>query len=129
MPPRSRTTSNRRSSSPRRAETPAEAGTPAPNRAPTAMIDLPYLHAELAVPGAGVNVKAGPINIAIPSRYLYYGGVGALAVAGAVEWPIAGALAATGVLVDRLRKPRADASDASAADKDSAPAGAAGSAG
>jgi hypothetical protein len=50
-------------------------------------------------------MKAGPVELSLPTRYLYYGGLGALTVAGAVEWPIAGALAATGLIVGRFRKP------------------------
>ena len=105
MPPHSRNTRSENSAPARHAETPPEPTEPAARSAPTATIDLPYLHAEIAVPGRGINVKAGPISVAVPTRYLYYGGVGALAVAGAVEWPIAGALAATGLLVNHLRKP------------------------
>lgn len=81
------------------------AGPPAIEPAPAATLALPFLTAEVAIPGQGIKMKAGPVELSLPTRYLYYGGLGALAVAGAVEWPIAGALAATGLIVGRLRKP------------------------
>lgn len=73
--------------------------------APAATLALPFLDAKIAIPGQGIKMKAGPVELSLPTRYLYYGGLGALTVAGAVEWPIAGALAATGLIVGRLRKP------------------------
>ncbi|MET8796911.1 hypothetical protein ABZV91_10740 [Nocardia sp. NPDC004568] len=76
-----------------------------PATAPAATLTLPFLDAEIAIPGQGIKMKAGPVELSLPTRYLYYGGLGALTVAGAVEWPIAGALAATGLIVGRLRKP------------------------
>ncbi|MBU3062329.1 hypothetical protein KO481_12430 [Nocardia sp. NEAU-G5] len=105
MPSRSRTTSNDRpASAPEPESVPASADRPA---APAATINLPYLSAEVAIPGPGIRVKAGPVNLAIPTRYLYYGGLGALTIAGAVDWPITGALAATGLIISRIRKPAA----------------------
>lgn len=85
--------------------------------APAATLALPFLDAKIAIPGQGIKVKAGPVELSLPTRYLYYGGLGALTVAGAVEWPIAGALAATGLIVGRLRKPasRPETVDADAA--------------
>ncbi|MGW1738785.1 hypothetical protein ACWCPQ_08230 [Nocardia sp. NPDC001965] len=72
--------------------------------APAATLALPFLDAEVAIPGQGIKMKAGPVELSVPTSYLYYGGLGALAVVGAVEWPIAGALAATGLIVGRLRR-------------------------
>lgn len=87
---------------------PAKAGNrPSARAAPAAGISLPHLSAELAIPGRGLEVKAGPVELSLPTRYLYYGGLGALAVAGAVELPLAGALAAAGLIVDRMRRPHA----------------------
>ncbi|WP_067679526.1 hypothetical protein [Nocardia miyunensis] len=103
MPSRSRTTSNDRPASAPRAESRPAPAEPPP--APAATLNLPYLSAEVAIPGPGIKVKAGPVNLAIPTRYLYYGGLGALTVAGAVDWPITGALAATGLIINRMRKP------------------------
>ncbi|MEV3965085.1 hypothetical protein AB0M34_30070 [Nocardia sp. NPDC050193] len=75
------------------------------DNAPAATLALPFFDARVAIPGQGIKMKAGPVELSLPTRYLYYGGLGALTVAGAVEWPIAGALAATGLIVGRLRKP------------------------
>ncbi|NKY33065.1 hypothetical protein HGA13_08275 [Nocardia speluncae] len=72
--------------------------------APAATLTLPFLDARVAIPEKGIMMKAGPVELSLPTRYLYYGGIGALAVVGAVEWPIAGALAATGLIIGRLRK-------------------------
>lgn len=77
---------------------------PATETAPAATLALPFLDARVAIPGEGIMMKAGPVELSLPTRYLYYGGIGALAVVGAVEWPIAGALAATGLIIGRLRK-------------------------
>ncbi|WP_063034883.1 hypothetical protein [Nocardia grenadensis] len=79
-------------------------GQPGADTAPAATLALPFLDAKIAIPGQGIKMKAGPVELSLPTRYLYYGGLGALTVAGAVEWPIAGALAATGLIVGRLRK-------------------------
>ncbi|MBY8862266.1 hypothetical protein K7711_37745 [Nocardia sp. CA2R105] len=105
MPSRSRTTSNDRPASAPRAES-----HPAP-AAPAATLNLPYLSAEVAIPGPGIKITAGPVNLAIPTRYLYYGGLGALTIAGTVEWPITGALAATGLIINRIRKPAPEQPD------------------
>lgn len=103
MPSRSRTTSSDRPASAPGTETRPESAEPPATS--TATINLPYLSAEIAIPGPGIRVKAGPVNVAIPTRYLYYGGLGALTIAGTVDWPIAGALAATGLIISRIRKP------------------------
>ncbi|WP_157172082.1 hypothetical protein [Nocardia higoensis] len=106
MPTQTRATSDDKPVPAPRAKTPDQsADAPAAGHTPAAMLNLPFFRAEVAIPGPGVKVKAGPINLSLPTRYLYYGGLGALTVAGAVEWPIAGALAATGLVVDRIRKP------------------------
>ncbi|GGL31664.1 hypothetical protein [Nocardia jinanensis] len=107
MPSRSKAASAGRVAPP--IATPAEpADRPAARAAPAATLNLPYLSAEVAIPGPGINVKAGPVEFALPTRYLYYGGLGVLTVAGAVELPVAGALAAAGLIVDRLRRPSGD---------------------
>lgn len=80
---------------------------PSARAAPAASLTLPHLSAEVAIPGRGIDVKAGPVELSLPTRYIYYGGLGALAVAGAVELPLAGALAAAGLIVDRMRRPHA----------------------
>ncbi|WP_063058534.1 hypothetical protein [Nocardia sienata] len=80
-------------------------GQPTTEAAPAATLALPFFDAKVAIPGQGIKMKAGPVELSLPTRYLYYGGLGALTIAGAVEWPIAGALAATGFIVGRLRKP------------------------
>ncbi|WP_327150279.1 hypothetical protein [Nocardia sp. NBC_01329] len=79
-------------------------GQPTTETVPAATLALPFLDARVAIPGQGITMKAGPVELSLPTRYLYYGGLGALAVVGAVEWPIAGALAATGLIVGRLRR-------------------------
>ncbi|MFI2230097.1 hypothetical protein [Nocardia testacea] len=90
-------------------------GQPGTAAAPAARLALPFFDAEVAIPGQGITMKAGPLELSLPTRYLYYGGLGALTVAGAVEWPIAGALAATGWIVGRRRKPAARPETADAA--------------
>ncbi len=100
MPSRSRTTSNDQPDAAPHTESRPESA-----ESPAASIKMPYLSAEMAIPSPGLRLKAGPVNLAIPTRYLYYGGLGALTVAGAVEWPITGALAATGLIINRIRKP------------------------
>ncbi|MGW6331738.1 hypothetical protein [Nocardia rhamnosiphila] len=75
--------------------------------APAAGLTLPHLSAEVAIPGRGIDVKAGPVELSLPTRYIYYGGLGALALAGALELPLAAALAAAGLIVDRMRRPHA----------------------
>ncbi|MFQ6226783.1 hypothetical protein [Nocardia sp. NPDC002869] len=90
------------------AAAPARTSDRSPARAaPAASLTLPHLSAEVAIPGRGIDVKAGPVELSLPTRYIYYGGRGALAVAGAVELPLAGALAAAGLIVDRMRRPHA----------------------
>jgi hypothetical protein len=117
MPSRSRTTNTGRATAAPTGKAPEKstgsreetAEQLATQNAPVATLELPYLSARVAIPGQGIRMKAGPVELSVPTRYLYYGGLGALTVAGAVEWPIAGALAATGLIVGRLRKPAASA--------------------
>ncbi|PXX54861.1 hypothetical protein DFR70_1222 [Nocardia tenerifensis] len=73
---------------------------------PAAADKNPFLSASLGLPGPGADVHVGPVNLTLPTGYLYYGGLGALAVAGTLEWPVAVALGAGGLLVDRFRKTR-----------------------
>ncbi|MGW5385386.1 hypothetical protein [Nocardia sp. NPDC003963] len=90
-------------------------GQPTTGTAPAATLALPFLDARIAVPGEGIMMKAGPVELSLPARYLYYGGIGALAVVGAVEWPVAGALAATGLIIGRLRRSAPETVGATAA--------------
>ncbi|MGA6207508.1 hypothetical protein ACPESR_22440 [Nocardia testacea] len=106
MPSRNNTNSPGQSSP---ATTAPPADRPRTGGAPAARIALPHLSAQVAIPGPGIDVKAGPVELSLPTRYLYYGGLGALTVAGAVELPLAGALAAAGLIVDRMRRPHATA--------------------
>ncbi|WP_157126336.1 hypothetical protein [Nocardia mikamii] len=69
----------------------------------TATINLPHLHAELAVTGPGIHVKASGVGIVVPTRYLYHVDVGVGALAGARL--IASALDATGLVVNTCANP------------------------
>ncbi|MEU7764778.1 hypothetical protein AB0B25_06610 [Nocardia sp. NPDC049190] len=70
---------------------------------PTSSIKLPFASASLTVPGPGAVVEVGPVSVTLPTNYLYYTGLGALAIAGTIEWPVAAALGAGGFLVSRVR--------------------------
>jgi hypothetical protein len=104
MPPRARTSTT--TTPPRRAEARpparAEREQPAPGAAPegrptrTATIRLPFFTArfEVAAPPSGEGWRLGPVSLPSPAKTAYYLGLGALAVAEVVEWPVAAALAA-----------------------------------
>ncbi|MUL48696.1 hypothetical protein FZI85_19175 [Mycobacterium sp. CBMA293] len=74
----------------------------------------PLLSASLGLPGPGAAIKVGPVGITLPSGYLYYGGLGVLAIAGAIEWPVAAAVGAGTFVAARVFK-RAPAADKGAA--------------
>jgi hypothetical protein len=88
---------------------------PAEPSTSTASIKAPFVSASLTVPGPGAAVKVGPVSMTLPTGYLYYTGLGALAVAGTIEWPVAAALGAGGFLVGQLRArtPRSTTADKS----------------
>jgi hypothetical protein len=65
---------------------------------------MPFISASLTLPHPGANIRVGPVNMTLPTGYLYYGGLGALAIAGTLEWPLALTLGAGGLLIERLRK-------------------------
>ncbi|TSE01497.1 hypothetical protein FOS14_02825 [Skermania sp. ID1734] len=81
----------------------------------SATIQVPFVSASITVPGPGAAVKVGPVAMTLPTGYLYYGGLGALALAGTIEWPVAATLAAGGFVVDRFRH-RGDRHDGKHAD-------------
>jgi hypothetical protein len=68
----------------------------------------PVISAMIRLPGPGATVKLDPLRASLPTGTLYYGGLTLLAVAGAVELPLAVAAALAGALLGRrrLRGPR-----------------------
>jgi hypothetical protein len=103
MPPRARTSTT--ATPPGRAEprqpARAEREQPAPAAAEgrptrTATIRLPFLTARFEVPAppSGVGWRVGPVTLPSPAKTAYYLGLGALAAAEVVDWPVAVALAA-----------------------------------
>lgn len=61
-----------------------------------ATIRLPFFTARFEVPGrlAGDGWRLGPVSVPSPGKSVYYVGLGVLAVAELVEWPVAVAIAA-----------------------------------
>ncbi|MEV8511775.1 hypothetical protein [Dactylosporangium sp. NPDC051484] len=57
------------------------------------VVHLPMPSARPLIAEARWVLKAVASTLPPPSRMLYYGGVGALAALGVIEWPVAGALA------------------------------------
>ncbi|WP_322779649.1 hypothetical protein [Frankia sp. Cas4] len=59
----------------------------------TATLRTPFATARLEVPRApGTSMKVGPVRLPSPAQTAFYLGLGALAVAEVVEWPIAAAI-------------------------------------
>jgi hypothetical protein len=69
----------------------------------------------LGLPGPGTQIKVGSTGFTVPTGYLYYGGLGVLAVVGAIEWPIALAVGAGTYVVTRIVK-RSPSKDRASAD-------------
>jgi hypothetical protein len=68
---------------------------------------LPFASASLRLPGPGAVGTVGPVRVTLPTGALYYGGLGALVIAGALD-PVVGVGAAlAGVAFGRrlLRDP------------------------
>jgi hypothetical protein len=78
-------------------------------------VHRPHLH----LPGvttkpAGRAVRAARNVLPTPTRLVYYGGLGAMAVAGVIEWPVAVAIGLGTAIGQRIRRngrPAADAGD------------------
>lgn len=83
-------------------DAPSPAQSAADETKPLVAINLPFVSASLTIPGPGAKASVGPVSVTLPTGVLYYGGVGALAVAGAIEWPIALGLGASGYLYRRF---------------------------
>lgn len=98
------TATARRTATKERSSALSKTRTEQPQRPATAAIELPFFSASLTLPHPGANIRVGPVNMTLPTGYLYYGGLGALAIAGTLEWPLAFTLGAGGLLIDRLRK-------------------------
>lgn len=62
----------------------------------TTTIRLPFITAQFETAGrpAGDGWRLGPLSMPSPGKTAYYLGLGALAVAQVVEWPVAAAIAA-----------------------------------
>jgi hypothetical protein len=90
----------------------AEATRTAETEPDTVVVRLPFLTVSLSRPAArpaepsGGAAPAEPVSAAGSSgvqRLLFYGGVAALSVVGAVEWPVAAAIAAGTYVATRTR--------------------------
>lgn len=67
---------------------------------PERVVTLPLIHAKLRAPGLGL-----PNMNSVPGRVLWLGGLGTLAALGALDWPVAVAIAAgTWVAEQRARE-------------------------
>ncbi len=68
---------------------------------------IPFASASLRLPGPGAVGSLGPVRLTLPTGPLYYGGLGALAIAGALDPAIAAGAALAGVTFGRrlLRGP------------------------
>lgn len=70
-------------------------------------IRLPFASAELRLPGPGAVASIGPVKVTLPTGALYYGGLAALVLGGALELPVAAGAAIAGAVIGRrwLRRP------------------------
>ncbi|MER7206892.1 MULTISPECIES: hypothetical protein [Streptosporangium] len=62
-------------------------------------VGLPHVNRQ----EAGQAVDAAKSFLPPPERMVYYGGLGALAVAGLIEWPVAAAIGVGTVIAQRAR--------------------------
>jgi hypothetical protein len=83
--------------------TKAAAARPARPSQVEATLRAPLISASLRLPGPGAVARIGPVRFSLPSGALYYAGVAALVVGGAVELPVAAGIALAGALLGRDR--------------------------
>ncbi|MFF2063164.1 hypothetical protein ACFVWZ_15405 [Streptomyces sp. NPDC058200] len=90
----------------------AQAQTQAPEHGPDGALRMHTLHAELPIPyltpgDITANARAARAKLApmpAPKQIAFYGGLGALAVLGAVEWPVAAAIGAAAAIARSGRR-------------------------
>ncbi|GAA4221984.1 hypothetical protein GCM10023075_11950 [Streptosporangium album] len=63
-------------------------------------LHLPHINRQ----EAGQAVDAAKSFLPPPERMVYYGGLGALAVAGLIEWPVAAAIGVGTMIAQRARR-------------------------
>ena len=86
-------------------------GAPAPRgpqRAPASVtVHLPFFNASVGLPGPGAVAKVGPVQVTLPTGFLYFGGLAVLAAAGTVELPVVVGVGVAGAVLGRrwLRRP------------------------
>jgi len=86
-------------------------GAPAPRgpqRAPASVtVHLPFFNASVGLPGPGAVAKVGPVQVTLPTGFLYFGGLALLAAAGTVELPVVVGVGVAGAVLGRrwLRRP------------------------
>ncbi len=70
-------------------------------------VKVPFASAALHLPGPGAVASLGPVRVTLPTGALYYGGLAALVVGGALELPVAASAAIVGAVIGRrwLRHP------------------------
>ncbi|MEX5632717.1 hypothetical protein [Parafrankia sp. FMc2] len=94
------------------AQSPAEQrGADAKERHEThsAMLRLPFLKARFEIPqSSGAPMHLGPMTLPSPEKTVYYVGLGLLAVAEVIEWPVAAAIAAGTYVAQHTGTSRAD---------------------
>lgn len=64
-------------------------------------IRVPFVSASVRLPAPGATAGVGPVTLTLPTGALYYGGLAVLAVAGAVELPVAVAAGVAGAVLGR----------------------------
>jgi hypothetical protein len=62
---------------------------------------IPFASASLRLPGPGAVGTIGPVRVTLPTGALYYGGLGALAITGALDPMVAVGAALAGVAFGR----------------------------
>jgi len=98
----------------RRTSGPKKSGSGTTGRAATQALHMHTAHASIPVPyvtkgDLSANVRAAEsalpeVKLPPPERLAFYGGLGALAVLGAVEWPVAAAIGAATVVARRNKR-------------------------
>ncbi len=100
---------------------PAQATTGAGEPAVAFSARIPFASASLRLPGPGAVGTLGPVRVTLPTRGLYYGGLGALAITGALDPMVAAGAALAGVAFGR-RLLRGSIPEAGRSDEVAAPA-------
>ena len=93
----------------------SETTKPSTTNGKTATVNLPFMTAQFRRPAvhlpgrhqAGSAASRVKTSLPSPVQMLYYTGLGALAVAEVVEWPVAVAIGAGTLVAQRTRRPQA----------------------